>query len=115
MSGGLAQGPGESKPTTTTTTPTPPKWRVEAKPRIIVAPKGRWEGAPKGFRREGPKAPSHRVWVQGLGLWGLGFRQFGQNTKTLKLAKVEVCQHIKTIKLDRVGLAKVGQAHNCPK
>ena len=56
------------------------KWRVEAKSRRRVAPKG------GGGRRVGPKR-------SGLlsGLWGLGFsgfRKFGKNTETLKLAKV---------------------------
>ena len=76
------------------------KWRVEDKTQNKCGPKG-----------SGPLSPGFR----GLGLWGFGFRSqcrslgfglfgsrnFGQNTKTLKLAKV--------------GLAKVGQAHNWPK
>ena len=50
-----------------------------------------------------------------LGLWGFGFlglKKIGQNTKTLKLAKVgltKVSQHIKTLKLAKK-LAKVGLA-----
>ena len=42
----------------------------------------------------------------------------GSNTKTLKLAKVglaKVGQHPETLKLATVGLAKVGQAHDWPK
>ena len=49
---------------------------------------------------------------------GFLFRNFGQNTKTLKLAKVglaKVGQHIETLKLAKVGLGKVRQAHNWPK
>ena len=46
--------------------------------------------------RVNPRRPQSR-----RGLWGLGFAKFGQNTKTLKSVKV--------------GLAKVGQAHNWPK
>ena len=44
--------------------------------------------------------------------------KIGQNTKTLKLAKVglaKVGQHSKTLRLAKVGLAKVGQDHDWPK
>ena len=58
-------------------------------------------------------------WSLGLGGSGsFGFRKFGQNTKTLKLAKVglaKVGQHLKTLKLAKVGLAKVRQDHDWPK
>ena len=58
------------------------------------------------------RAPSPRV-GSGLnvGLWGLGFAGSEKLAKTLKLAKVglaKVGQHIKTLKLAKVGLAKVG-------
>ena len=105
VSGGLAQGPGESKPTTTTTTittttPTSPEMEGGGQTRNNCGFERRWEGARRGSEGRAPKgrAPSLRVW--GLGLWdlgfwfecwfwgSLGFRQFGQNTKTLKLAKV---------------------------
>ena len=91
-----------------------------------MAPKGGGKGprrGPEGVPKGGPHG--FRVWVcavwgsglnvgfGSLGLGLLGFRQFGQYTKTLKLAKVG--QHIKTLKLAKVGLAKVGQAHNWPK
>ena len=99
------------------------KWRVEA---TISVPEGRWA---KGPRRVG--APSPRVWGFRSECWSFvlggfgpfGFRKFGQNTKTPKLAKVglaKVGQHIKTLKLAKptnwpksvkelakVGLAKV--------
>ena len=99
-----------SKTTTTTITTTNQhrqKVREEAKPRKSVAPKERRGEGRVGSRRVGPPLPGFRVWVcrvwySGLnvGFWvfGLfGFRKFGQNTKTLKLAKV--------------GLAKVGHDH----
>ena len=68
----------------------------------------------------GAPLPRFRVWV--FGVWVLGF--LGSENlakipkKTLKLAKVglaKVGQHLKTLKLAKVGLAKVGQAHDWPK
>ena len=77
---------GKSKSTTTTTTTTTTTPNLE-----YVGPKG-W----------GPEESAPSLRDSGLCLWGLGFfgfRKFGQNTKTLKLAKVG---------LAKVGLARVG-------
>ena len=68
--------------------------------------------------REGP-APSRvfRGWAQQNNTTTTTTK-IGQNTKTLKLAKVglaKVGQHSKTLKLAKVGLAKVGQDHDWPK
>ena len=88
------------------------QWRVEAKPRISVAPKVGGGGAkgPRGWGPEGwapkgraPFSPGlgfrsvgfgFRSECRSLGLWGLGFVASENLAKTLKLAKV--------------GLAKVG-------
>ena len=59
-------------------------------------------------RRVGPLSEGLGFGSLGFGLFG--FRKFGQDTKTLKLAKVglaKVGQHFKTLKLAKVGLAKV--------
>ena len=92
---------------------------VEANPEEVWPRKG-WGGrGPEGWAPKG-LTPSPRV--QGLGSrseyksLGLGFfwvQKCGQNTKTLKLAKVglaKVGQHSETLKLAKVGLAKVGLA-----
>ena len=93
--------------------------RLEVKHRRSVAPKGvggggRGEGGRRvgsrgvGPKGSGPLSPGFRVWVwEGLGsrseclwVWSLGFlvfRKFDQNTRTLKLAKVGLAK-VNTLK-----------------
>ena len=93
--GGPAEaGPAESKPTTTTTTTTTKQQRQQTQNNNTTATTTTQQQQPPSTTK------------------------FGQNTKTLKLAKVglaKVGQHSETLKLAKVGLAKVGQAHDWPK
>ena len=75
---------------------------------------------PEGWRPPKGLVPSWRVWGPDLNaslwVWGFGlfgFRKFDQNTGQSRFAKVG--QHSETLKLAKVGLAKVGQAHDWPK
>ncbi len=128
--GPVEGGPGESKPTTTTTTTNKPPEMGGGQTQNKCGPAGERGGARRvGSQRVGPMGSGpfspglgfvcvcvgfgFRSECMFLGLWGLDFLCSQNRAKTLKLAKIgmaKVGQHIKALKL-----AKVGQAHNWPK